>query len=258
MTIAVQALIRYPVKGLSGQQLSSVKLEPNQGFPSDRRFGFARPDSGFNPDNPKPLKKTKFYMLARDASLALINAQYEDETGILSMSAPSIANRQFDITTNTGKHDASLFLKSYLSLPDDETPQLYEASPHRFTDVSVDSVEMMNAVSIINIDSVQAFSDTIGKEVDPGRFRGNIQLTGLPAFSELEMLGKHITIGAAQFKVVARTKRCPATQVNLNTAERDIKTPKLLLEHYGHMDMGIYAEVIAGGEIAPGDTITIS
>lgn len=248
----IETLTRFPVKGMSGQTLESVRLEPGQGFPHDRQFGFARPDSGFDPDRPKPLPKTKFYMLARDATLALLDTTFDEVTGELSISTPA-TSAQFDITTSKGKQDASEFLKSYLSLPDDETPSLYEASPHRFTDVSVVSTEMMNAVSIINLDSVSAFAKAIGQDVDPRRFRGNIHLSNLAPFSELDMLGRDIVIGTVRLKIVKRTKRCPATQVDLLTGERNIRTPKLLLENYGHMDMGVYAEVVTGGVIAQGD-----
>lgn len=71
-----------------------------------------------------------------------------------------------------------MFLKDILTLRDDEVPHLYEASPHRFTDVSVDSIKMMNAVSIINTDSVHAFAKTIGHNVDPNRFHTNIRISG--------------------------------------------------------------------------------
>lgn len=256
MPISVNKLSRYPVKGLSGQTLESVELKPGQGFPGDRQFGFARPDSGFDPNNPKPLPKTKFYMLARDAALALLDTHFDESTGVLSISGAQTSD-QFDISTAEGKQNASRFLKSYLSLSDDETPQLCEASPHRFTDVSVHSTELMNAVSIINLASVSEFGRTIGQDVDPRRFRGNIHLSGLPAFSELEMLEQQIAIGTTRLKIVKRTKRCPATEVDLRTGERNIKTPQLLHENYGHMDMGVYAEVLEGGVISPGDVVEI-
>ncbi len=254
--ITVNVLTRFPVKGLSGQALNKVILNQGQGFPCDRRFGFARPESGFDPENPKPLPKTKFYMLARDASLALLNTAFDEETGVLKMSAADNV-AEFDITTSEGKKSASQFLKAYLSLSDNEIPELYEASPHRFTDVSVVSKEMMNAVSIINLNSVSEFARTISQEVDPARFRGNIHLADMPAFSELDLVDQNMRIGSAEFKIVKRTKRCPATEVDLATGERNIKTPKLLQQHYGHMDMGIYAEVIGGGEISLGDVVKI-
>lgn len=254
MTTTIEALTRFPIKGLSGQQLASVQLDAGEGFPGDRKFGFARPDSGFDPVNPKPLPKTKFYMLARDAALALLSTEFDEDTGILSISS-TLQSGQFNIATDEGKLEASKFLHSYLELPEDEAPQLFEASPHRFTDVSVVSTEMMNAISLINLNSVNEFSKAIDHEVDPRRFRGNIHFSGLPAFSELDMIGKDIAIGDVRLKIVKRTKRCPATEVDLNTGNRDIKTPRLLLEHYGHMDMGIYAEVLEGGTISSGDAM---
>lgn len=254
MTTKIESLTRYPVKGLSGQSLASVQLHAGQGFPCDRQFGFARPDSGFDPDNPKPLPKTKFYMLARDASLALLNTSLDEDTGTLLIATPKESDN-FDITTADGRQRANQFLKAYLQLPADETPHLYEATPHRFTDVSVHSAEMMNAVSLINLDSVKALSKKIGQEVDPNRFRGNIHFSGLAPFSELELVGQQIAIGTARLKIVKRTKRCPATEVDLNTGERNINVPGLLQENYDHRDMGIYAEVTAGGVISPGNPV---
>lgn len=254
MVAKVESLMRYPVKGLSGQSMQSVQLQSGQGFPCDRQFGFARPDSGFDINDPKPLPKTKFYMLARDARLALLNTEYDDNTGMLSLTSAQ-ATGQFCITESDGKKAASEFLGNYLELPDDEIPELFQASPHRFTDVSVVSREMMNAVSIINLDSVKAFSTALGQDVDPGRFRGNILVSGLPAFSELDSVDSSMRIGNARVKFVKRTKRCPATEVNLLTGERDIKVPKLLRQHYGHMDMGVYCQVLEGGVICPGDEL---
>ena len=254
MTTKIDTLIRYPVKGLSGESLNTVQLAPGQGFPCDRHFGFARPNSGFDPNNPEPLPKTKFYMLARDASLVLLSTGFDEQTGVLSMVAPE-SSGQFDIATAAGRKKASEFLKSYLALPQDEVPQLFEAYPHRFTDVSVVSTAMMNAVSLINLDSVHAFSKATGHDVDPRRFRSNIHFSGLAPFSELEMVEQQVVIGTARLKIVRRTQRCPATEVDLTTGERDMNVPALLQQNYHHKDMGVYAEVMEGGIIAPGDTV---
>ena len=262
MTVTVDALTRYPVKGLSGQSLASVSLEADRGFPGDRRFGFARPASGFDPNNPKPLPKSKFYMLARDEALALLSTDYDDATGLLTLSAPASTesqvsgqSNQYDIATTAGRQGAVTFLHAYLGLSEAEVPQLFEASPHRFTDVSVVSKEMMHAVSFINTDSVKAFSAAIGQNIDPNRFRGNIHISGLPAFTELDKVGHQIAIGTARFYIVQRTERCPATEVDLSTGTRDLKIPSLLYQQYGHRDMGIYAEVVRGGVINAGDTV---
>ena len=58
-------------------------------------------------------------------------------------------------------------------------------------------------------------------------------------------------------KVVLRTKRCPATQVNLRSGKRDLDIPKLLKEHLGHSNMGIYAEVLSSGNLKLGDEVRL-
>jgi len=46
--------------------------------------------------------------------------------------------------------------------------------------------------------------------------------------------------------------------VNPDTAERDAKPPRALREHYGHADLGVYAEVLDGGRVAVGDPLELA
>ncbi len=59
-----------------------------------------------------------------------------------------------------------------------------------------------------------------------------------------------------RLKVVKRIVRCAATNVDPATGIRDLTIPTTLQQNLGHADCGVYAEVIAGGEIAGGDKIT--
>jgi hypothetical protein len=56
---------------------------------------------------------------------------------------------------------------------------------------------------------------------------------------------------------VSRIVRCAATAVNPSTAERDLNIPAILQKAFGHAHMGVYAEVIEGGEIARGDSLVV-
>ena len=58
--------------------------------------------------------------------------------------------------------------------------------------------------------------------------------------------------------MTARIDRCAATHVNPETAARDTNVLMALQRVFGHIDMGVYAEVIGGGEIATGDGITVA
>ena len=70
------------------------------------------------------------------------------------------------------------------------------------------------------------------------------------------MVGREIAIGSgARLKVVKRIVRCAATNVDPQTGERDLAIPDTLLRTWGHADCGIYAEVIAPGDIAIGDAV---
>ncbi|MBT7360790.1 MAG: MOSC domain-containing protein, partial [Rhodospirillaceae bacterium] len=55
--------------------------------------------------------------------------------------------------------------------------------------------------------------------------------------------------------IIKRTRRCAATNVNPDTARRDMNLPRALQKGWGHTDMGVYARIVKPGEIRPGDTI---
>jgi uncharacterized protein YcbX len=250
--MTITRLYHYPVKGLSPQPLERVTLTPGHGFPFDRMFGVARADSGFDPDNPKPMPKQRFFMLARDARLAALQTRLDPDTRRLTIDADGKRVLDCGLASPEGQVAVVDYFVALFKLPEASRPLLAYAAPHRFTDVSVTSEQYMNAISFINLASVRQLGERIGAEVDPLRFRANVYFDGWPAFSELERVGEEFRIGDARLRILKRTQRCAATEVNPRTAERDLKIPQLLMQHYGHADMGVYAEVLDGGTIEPG------
>ncbi|MFC7540821.1 MOSC domain-containing protein [Siccirubricoccus deserti] len=113
----------------------------------------------------------------------------------------------------------------------------------------------MKCVSIIGLSSLHALERAIGQRLDPLRFRANVYVSGSRPWSEFDWLGQEIQLGGARLKVFKRIIRCAATEVNPETAVRDAKPPQSLREHFGHADLGVYAEVIEGGRIAVGDAL---
>jgi uncharacterized protein YcbX len=254
----VRNLYYYPVKGLSPQQLPRVDLTPGEGFPFDRMYGLARFDSGFDPKNPQPLPKQRFLMLARDAQLARLRTHLDPSTRRFSIQAQGNLVHESDFTQPDAIETTIDFFASMFALEPARRPQLAEASPHRFTDASVGSPRLMNAISLINLNSVADFSTRVGTPVDPLRFRANLYFDGWPAFCELDCVDREFEVGTLRLRVLQRIRRCAATEVNPTTAERDIAVPRLLKEHYGHVDMGIYAEVLTGGAVETGMPVSIS
>ena len=253
----ILSLSSYPIKGLSPQAHQRAPLKTGDGFPGDRLFGFAKASSGFDPADPKPLPKHNFIVLLQHARLAGLETGFDPETRVLTIRTRNAADMRFDMNTQEGAGGASEFLTGLLGLKEQEVPFFASAFPHRFTDASVASSTLMNAISFINLDSVRAFEKEIGREVDARRFRGNIVFDGWPAFSELDLVGRHFQVGEVSFNILHRTQRCLATEVNPETAERDMKLPNLLKKAYGHFDMGVYAEVLNDGVISVGDPVEL-
>ncbi|MGD0025399.1 MAG: MOSC domain-containing protein [Xanthobacteraceae bacterium] len=132
-------------------------------------------------------------------------------------------------------------------------PKILHAEGHSFSDVA------RKVVSIINLASVGAIEAMVGAPVNPLRFRGNVYVEGWPAWSELDLVGKHLAIGATKtrLKIVKRIVRCAATNVDPDTGIRDLNVPQALMRANGYADCGIYAEVVSAGEIATGDAVEI-
>ncbi|SPB14451.1 hypothetical protein NOV72_01693 [Caballeronia novacaledonica] len=252
----VDCLKRYPVKGLSPEPLPSVLLREAQGFPLDRAFAITDGSFEFDPDNPAPEPKTKFLMLAKYERLAQLKTRLIEQTSELEIEHDESTIR-FDLATEDGKETAASFMRDFLGVPLPGMPKVVHAPGHQFTDVSVHSIALMRSISFINLATVRDLGERVGMELDPVRFRANVYFDGLPAWSEMEWLGRHIRIGDARLKVVRRTKRCAATSVNPATAERDINLPLQIRDYVNHGDLGVYAEVLTGGEIRPGDKMEL-
>ena len=65
----IKNIVRYPIKGLSGENLENITLEKNQVLPGDREFAFARSYVKYEENNPIYLRKTNFLALVREEKL---------------------------------------------------------------------------------------------------------------------------------------------------------------------------------------------
>jgi uncharacterized protein YcbX len=254
MKKTVRALYRFPVKGLSPQGLDEVSLQAGQGFPLDRSYAITDGSWVFDPANPEPRPKTMFLMLAKYERLATLDTSFEDADHSLSIKLGGHTHR-FALATASGQQEAVRFFADFMNDTLPGMPQIARAEGHQFTDVSVHSVALMRSISLINLASIRSLEEKTGKSIDPLRFRGNIVFDSDQPWEEFDWLDQEVAIGEAVVKIVRRTKRCAATNVNPETGERDMNIPLKLREEYGHGDLGVYAEVVRGGLVKPGDTI---
>ncbi|WP_043879720.1 MOSC domain-containing protein [Azorhizobium caulinodans] len=249
------AIHRYPVKGLSHEALESVALEAGTWFPGDRVHAVENGPSGFDPATPEYKQKTAFLVLMRDEALAALDTRYDEATSTLTVSQDGAVRASGDLSTVEGRAAIEAFFTAYMGR-DARGPLRVLTSPagHRFTDSL-----RAGFVSLLNLATVRDLSKRMGAEVDPRRFRMNLILDGWEAGAELDMVGRVIAIGPdVRLQVLKRTERCAATSVNPDTAARDLNVVKGLVKAYGHTDCGIYAKVLTGGRIAPGDAIHLA
>jgi uncharacterized protein YcbX len=245
----IASLYRYPVKGLTPEPLPRVALTPGQTLPADRRYAIENGPSGFDSAEPKWLPKPYFLMLQRDEWLAALRTHFDEVSHVLTIRRNGEIAAQGDLRTAEGRAAIEGFLATNYAAAIKGPPKILWARDHSFSDVA------LKVVSIINLASLRSIENVVDHPVHPLRFRANLYVEGWPAWREAGMLDQTLAIGEARLKIVKRITRCAATNVDPDTAARDLEIPRTLMRRFGHNECGIYAEVVAGGTVAIGDSI---
>jgi uncharacterized protein YcbX len=246
----VAALYRYPVKGLSAEALAEVPLAKGETMPFDRAFAVENGPSPFDTAHPTHLPKVNFLMLMRNESLAGLVTRFDDAMHRLTIddrAGNRLAAGRLD--TPEGRRAIESFFDVFAAGELRGPARVLAAPGHSFSDMNV------KCVSLINLETVRAIGSRIGAEVHPLRFRANVYVDGLAAFAEFDWVGRHVAAGGATLTAIERINRCAATNVNPETAERDLAIPRALLESFGHDECGIYLTVEAPGRLRVGDRI---
>jgi len=247
----IKALYRYPVKGLTPEPLESVVLTPDQPLPFDRAYAIENGPGPLDPAAPKHLKKIHFVILMRNEQLASLRSRFDDATHTLELAKDGAVAARGDLRTETGRAAIESLIAETATSGLRGRPRIVSSPGHSFSDVAA------KCVHIVNLESVRALETALGARLDPRRFRPNIVIDGLDAWSEHELVGRRVTVGKTALEIFKRTERCAATNVDPETAVRDLKIPSFLSKTLGHADFGVYARVIAGGPIAAGDQLEI-
>jgi len=251
MSATIQAIYRYPVKGLSPERLASVDLAAGQTLPADRRYAIENGPTGFDAAAPAYFPKIRFLMLMKNERLARLRTHYDDATHVLTIRVDGREAARGDLATPEGRRAIEAFFAQYCADELRGPPQVLSGGGHSFSDVA------KKVVSIINLASVQAVEEAAGAAVNPLRFRANLYVAGWPAWREFDLVGQEIAIGpSARLKIIKRIVRCAATNVDPDTGKRDLSIPQTIQRAFGHDDCGVYGEVIAAGRIADGDSVT--
>jgi len=246
---AIAALYRYPVKGLSAEPLREAALTAGGTIPFDRAYAIENGPSGFDPGAPKHFPKIAFLMLMRNERLAELRTHFDDGTRTLTIRRGDAVVADGCLDTEAGRRAIESFFDRFAAEDLRGPAKVLAAAGHSFSDTS------SKVLSLINLATVRTIAEKIGAPVHPLRFRGNVYVEGLPPWDEFSWVGRRVAVADIIFEVTKRIDRCAATNVDPETAARDLTIPLSLLEAYGHADCGIYLRVVAGGRLSVGDTL---
>ena len=249
--IRIADLYRYPVKGLSPEPVEAAELETSGHFPGDRLYAIENGPSGFNEVAPRHLPKIVYLMLMRNEALARLRTRFDPATHRLRVEENGAEALEADLASPEGRQALADFLQGFLPHELRGPPRVLAAPPgYRFTDARD------GYVSLVNRASVQAIEDLVGAPVDPLRFRANLYLDGLDPWAEFDLIGRVLEgPDGTRLRVIRRTERCAAVNVDPRTGIRDLAIPRTMAQRLAHIDCGVYAEVLAGGTLRAGDAL---
>ncbi|HEX2256418.1 MAG TPA: MOSC domain-containing protein [Afifellaceae bacterium] len=245
----ITALYRYPVKGFSPEPLQQAEIAAGGTMPHDRAYAIENGPTGFDADRPRYYPKARFLMLMRDERMATFRTRFDEATGVLRIFADGELAVEASLRTAEGRQAIEAWLAEAFHAELRGPPKILAAPSHSFSDKAA------KVLHLVNLASVRALEERLGRRIDPLRFRPNIVIDGAPPFAELGWEGHELRLGTLTLEFESRTGRCAATNVDPQTGRRDMDMPRALEALYGHADFGIYLKAKTAGSIAVGDAV---
>ncbi len=264
--LQVKQLFIHPVKGLTPQAQNRVFLQAGHGIPGDRAFALMYKNVSctdaidrVSTDIPW-MKKQNFAMQADWAGLAALDCHYEPQTSVLTVKRQNVELLVAQTDTTDGRDAIGNFFTGYLAAiypslaarhPDRSPLQLVgdRTGKTRYPDREPVHLSLISQLTLDELGSIA------GKPIDVRRFRPNVLLEGVAAWTEFNWIGQEIQLGTARLEITAPINRCLNIDVNPDTGERDIPLLSLLQKHFKHKQTGVLAKVISDGTVAVGDKI---
>jgi len=262
VTAHIAQIWRYPIKAIGAEELESTRIVPDRPLPLDRAWAVLQ-EGGEESEEWQPCRN--FVRGAKGPSLMAITAQVDmasqtlgPSDGTVMVTQPTTRirlnhPRRPEILIDPGR-DSTRLVEWLRPIYPEHRPapmQLVRAPAQGMSDAPYASI------SILNMSSLRALGDKIGKTLDVRRFRGNFWVEGWAPWEEFDMEGKTLSIGGVEFEVVERITRCRATEANPETGRPDAETLLALEEGWGHRDFGVYARAIERGTVARGAPVRV-
>lgn len=225
------AIYRYPIKSFAGERLEACSVE-NTGLHGDRVCAFYD----------ETREGWDSYVTARHipqmlAYQARLNG---DEIAVTSPAGIAFGWNEALLEDIQQHAKRKIAMTSYRA-PNVENPEL----------MAVD----VAAVHLVTTATLRTLEAAWGKKLDERRFRANfvIDVEEETQQNERAWIGKRISIGTAEFQVVAPCERCSIITIEPLSLERDPS----LLKKVEELCFGVYASVSKTGKVRRGDRVCV-
>ena len=255
MNCTIKSINYSPVKSLSFESINSCNVKKNFGVLNDRIFAFSRSidfeKAKLIEKNPNERKLNNFLTLKNSPVLNKYNFIYKKNKLTMLLEDKELISINSDNPENF-----SLISEKLLELESSlEKPIFFlKNNDFPFYDTT-NSNNVMNSISLININSIKDLENKINKKLEIQRFRGNFYVQGIEPFEERNWINKVIKINNISFKVQSHIPRCVAINLKPKTDDNSINLLQSLKKSFNHFDMGIYLIALEDGKINVGDKI---
>ena len=242
----IAAIQTYPVKGMSALKLGSTRLQAGRILAGDRIYAIV-PETV---DAPAAAGDTsRCLTLSRNPRLGELQSRFAPETGRLELRRQGETLVSGRLGEPAERAQIEAFLTAHLGESINAPLRIVEQPGADFSYMGG-----AGCISLINLASVAALEQAVGRAIDPDRFRANIYFQGREPWEEFAWVGNCLGLGQqARCLVREPTERCAAVNIDPASGARDMSLVRALLEHFSHRDLGIYAQVQEGGDIAVGE-----
>lgn len=261
----VATLWRYPVKSMQGEELNAADITAT-GLLGDRRFAVVDPATGKVAGAKNPRKWPGFFHFRAaytapprvGSALPAVRVTMPDgttattdedgEAGLPKLLSEALGR---EVTLSAATAGLPAAAEEYVIATDEVAA--FDLPPGTFFDAA--SVHLVTTATLDRLRSLYPEG-----RFEPRRFRPNIIVgTGSDAtgFVENDWVGHEIAIGEhVRLRVTMATGRCVMTTLPQGDLPKDSGILRAAAQH-NNAQVGVYAEVVSGGPVRRGDTVTV-
>lgn len=262
----VASLWRYPVKSMMGEELNACDFT-EKGILGDRAYGVIDNETGklANAKNPKKWPNMFQYRAVFTKPVQLSHPI--PPVRITMPDGQTIDSSENDVddrlsesfqrsVTIASPSSAAVEFEGYIPEEINELENRGTTFSRQSPENTFFDIAMVHMITTSTINTLRKL--TPESRIEPRRFRPNLILDVPEAegFVEQEWIGKILSIGDVQLKVIQPTQRCVMTTLAQGDLPKDPNVLRTLVQR-NNGNFGVYAEVLQTGSVTIGDQVTI-